>query len=151
MSTYHYPYQRILDVKSKEKENAQLQMAKAIQRQSQAEIRINELEQKIGQATDRVEQQYVAVTRVQDLQGIENYMSVLRKKLSFEKKEVEFAKKNVDKKQEVLREKLKEEKTWMVLREKKENEHLEGLKHIEQQELDEMASTSFNRLSESKG
>lgn len=126
-------------------------MAKAIQRQSRAESRIDELETKIDQANDQVEQHYDRIIRVQDLQGVQDYVSVLRKKLSLEKNEFEIAKKNVEKKQEVLIEKLKEEKTWKVLREKKEAEYLEEIKYLEQQELDEMASTSFNRLSESKG
>lgn len=151
MATFHYPYQRILDVKAKEKENAQLQMAKAIQRQTRAEQKIHELESMIDQVNHQIEQQYQEVITVQDLLGMEYYTNTLRKRLQFEKSEYEFAKKNVDKKQEVLHEKLKEEKTWSLLKEKQEEEFRQEVKKNEQHELDEMASSSFTRLSEFKG
>lgn len=151
MASFQYPYQRILEVKSKEKEMAQIQMAKALQRQTRAEIKINELESKIDQVNTQIEQRYQETVKVQDLLGMEYYTNTLRKRLHLEKNEFAFAKKNVAKKQEVLLEKLKEEKTWERLKEKKEEEYLHEVKLAEQQELDEMASSSFTRLSDVRG
>jgi flagellar FliJ protein len=147
MSSFHYPFQRILDIKEKEKESSQFKMAKAIQRQEKVEVRLSELQANMSSVQSQLnskQQQGVSIT---ELRMMEDYIEHLRKCLSLEYSEFKFAKKNVEKKQEVLLEKLKEEKTWIVLKEKQEQEFFEQSKIQEQSQLDEMATTRFYRHS----
>jgi flagellar FliJ protein len=151
MSRFHYPFQRVLELKEKEKENSQLQMAKAIRRQEKVELRLSELQEDISQAQSQLSAKQKRGISIIELRMLEDYIEHLRRRLSLEHTEFKFAKKNVEKKQEVLLEKLKEEKTWIVLKEKQAQEFFHQGKIQEQIQLDEMATTSFYRRSAFKG
>jgi flagellar FliJ protein len=151
MARFHYPFQRILELKEKEKENSQLQMAKAIRRQEKVEVRLSELQANMYQAQSQLTMKQEQGISIIEIRMLEDYIEHLRRRLSLEHTEFKFAKKNVEKKQEVLLEKLKEEKTWIVLKEKQEQEFFHQSKIQEQLQLDEMATTSFYRRSALKG
>jgi flagellar FliJ protein len=151
MAHFHYPFQRILELKEKEKENSQLQMAKAIRRQEKIELRLSELQEDISQSQTQLSIKQEQGISIIELRMLEDYIEHLRRKLSSENNEFKFAKINVEKKQEVLLEKLKEEKTWIVLKEKQEQEFFYQNKIHEQMQLDEIATTSFYRRSAYKG
>ncbi|WP_025027657.1 flagellar export protein FliJ [Caldalkalibacillus mannanilyticus] len=151
MSKYIYPYQRILEMKVKEKENAQLLMAKAVQKQTNIESRIMDLQSTITTVQERLSSEQNVGMPILQLRMIGDYVSNLQKRVGIERIQLDFAKKNVDKKQEVLRDALKEEKTWDLLKEKKQQEHLEFIKQKEQSQLDEISNQMFYRQMEAKG
>lgn len=144
MFKFNYSFQRILDIKEKEKETAQLQMAKAIQRQERTEIKLNQVFTELEEEEQRLygkQQQGVSIT---ELRFRENYVDYLRKKASVEKEALIVANKNVDIKQDLLQDKLKEEKIWSIHKEKKVLEFLDGLKKEEQIHLDELSSQRYH-------
>lgn len=151
MSKYIYPYQRILEMKVKEKENAQLLMAKAVQKQTNIESRIMDLQSTITTVQEQLSSEQNVGMPILQLRMIGDYVSNLQKRVGIERIQLDFAKKNVDKKQEVLRDALKEEKTWDLLKEKKQQEHLEFIKQKEQSQLDEISNQMFYRQMEAKG
>lgn len=148
MSIFHYPFQKILELKEKEKESAQQQMAKAIQRQEKIELRVADLNDSYSAAREHLAIKQEQGIAIMELRRREDYVEHLRRNLRLEQEDCRLAKKNVDKKQEVLHDKLKEEKTWFVLKEKQELEFIERSKLEEQNQLDEMASNRYYRLSQ---
>lgn len=151
MAIFHYPFQKILVLKEKEKEIAQLQMAKAIQRHEKIEIKLAELHSTLLAAQELLATKQEQGVSIIEIRRIEDYVEHLRRCLLLEQEDCRLAKKNVDKKQEVLHEKLKEEKTWCVLKEKQEQDFMEKSKMVEQNQLDEMASSRYYRLSHLRG
>lgn len=151
MSIFHYPFQRILKLKEKEKESAQLQMAKAIQRHEKIELKLAELHSIFLAAQEQLATKQEHGVSIIEIRRIEEYVEHLRKCLRLDQEDCRLAKKNVDKKQEVLHEKLKEEKTWFVLKEKQEQNFIERSKLLEQNQLDEMAGSRYYRLSHLRG
>lgn len=148
MSIFHYPFQKILELKEKEKEGAQKEMAKAIQRQEKIELRLADLHDLYIAAQEQFAFKQEQGTVIVELRRIEDYVEHLRRCLRLEQEDCSFAKKNVDKKQEVLHDKLKEEKTWFVLKERQELEFINRSKLQEQKQLDEVASNRYYRLSQ---
>lgn len=148
MSIFHYPFQKILELKEKEKESAQKEMAKAIQRQEKIELRLADLHDLYIAAQEQFAFKQEQGTVIVELRRIEDYVEHLRRCLRLEQEDCSFAKKNVDKKQEVLHDKLKEEKTWFVLKERQELEFINRSKLQEQKQLDEVASNRYYRLSQ---
>lgn len=148
MSIFHYPFQKILELKEKEKESAQKEMAKAIQRQEKIELRLADLHDLYIAAQEQFAFKQEQGTVIIELRRIEDYVEHLRRCLRLEQEDCSFAKKNVDKKQEVLHDKLKEEKTWFVLKERQELEFINRSKLQEQKQLDEVASNRYYRLSQ---
>ncbi|WP_202077083.1 flagellar export protein FliJ [Caldalkalibacillus salinus] len=151
MATFHYPYQRIIEVKEKEKEQAQLQVARAQQKQSRLEKKLHEIEEKIAGINQKMSKNKQGTILIQQLKEMEAYRQNLKKKLASEKVHYASVKKNVDKKQEVLIEKLKEEKMWMHLKEKYKENVVTEQKRKEQLALDELARNSFRRLEGTRG
>lgn len=148
MSIFHYPFQKILELKEKEKESAQKEMAKAIQRQEKIELRLADLHDLYIAAQEQFAFKQEQGTVIVELRRIEDYVEHLRRCLRLEQEDCSFAKKNVDKKQEVLHDKLKEEKTWFVLKERQELEFINRSKLQEQKQLDEVANNRYYRLSQ---
>jgi flagellar export protein FliJ len=141
----------MLELKEKEKENAQLLMAKAIQSQETIEDRLNEISNKITVVEAQIDMKQNQKIPIKELQMSETYIGQLKKRLHLEQIQLSMAKKNVEKKQEVLRETLKEEQTWFLLKEKKELEYFEQQKIEEQNQLDEIASRLYFRQMGLKG
>jgi flagellar FliJ protein len=145
MVKYHFPFQRILEVREKEKENAQLNMAKAIQKQERIESRIEELFHKISDTREQLQDRQAHGVTINELKWSEFYVNQLQQRITVEQSQLSFAKKNVEKRQEVLWGALKEEKTWFSLKEKKEFEYSHQLKTIEQSQIDEISTQLFFR------
>jgi len=150
MAKFIYPYQRILEMKAKEKEQAQLLMAKALQKQESIESRISNLMHSISDVQERLTSKQDAGIPITELRMIADYVTTLQKRVDLERMDLGFAKKNVDKKQEVLRDALKEEKTWEILKEKQQKEFLDVVKLREQVQLDEISNQVFYRHMEQR-
>lgn len=142
MAKFKFSYERILDLKQKEKESAQTQMSHAIKNQVRIEGKVLSISEKLEEVESLWEskQEKALVT---DLISMANYVQALRSSLKREQQSLQIAKINVEKKQEDLRDKLKEENIWSSLKEKAEETYMTEMKWQEQLIQDETAVTRF--------
>lgn len=145
MAKFHYPFQKILDLKENEKEFAQIQMAEAIKQQEESLRKNQEIYQKISEAENLKKQKQQDGVNIFELRMLEDYTNQLQAQLFSAERELEQMESNVLKTQSDLRMKIQEEKTWINLKNQKLTEYEEQIKLTEQNFFDEMASTRFYR------
>lgn len=143
MLNFSYSFQRILDIKEKETENAQAQVAKALRNLNRAETRFERVNEELRQAEGKLYEQQERGVSISELRTREMYINHLRDRMKEEKAALHLANKNVHKKQDILFEKLKEEKKWSIHKEKLAQQYIDELKKKEQLELDELSSQRF--------
>ncbi|WP_270180642.1 flagellar export protein FliJ [Alkalihalobacillus sp. CinArs1] len=138
---YKFPFQRILDMKENEKEQVQLEMAETLKVQSNLEQEIAMLEQKVNSFRETLEKRQFEGLSVTELIEEEAHVSFWDQKLNEKKEALRQLDEQVSGHQENLAEKVREEKTWQSIKEKRREEHNREIKLIEQNELD-----SFNTV-----
>ncbi len=151
MAKFHYPFQKILDLKENEKEFAQIQMAEAIKKQEESLRKNQEIYQKIIDVENLKKQKQHDGVNIFELRMLENYINQLKEQLISAERELEQLESNVLRTQSHLRVKVQEEKTWINLKNQKQSQFDEKVKLSEQSFFDEMASTRFYRLSAERG
>ncbi|WP_182101576.1 flagellar export protein FliJ [Niallia taxi] len=145
MAKFIYPFQRILELKERETETAQYEVAKALERENKSQERLDALYNKIEEAQNELKEEQKHGMTADDLKIRMNFIIQLQKQLTFEQYELNSAKQNVNRKRDLLTDRVKEEKTWTMLKDKKREEHLFAENLAEQNVLDEMATTRFFR------
>lgn len=128
-------------MKENEKEQAQLEMAETLKVQSDLEQEITVLEQKLNTMRESLEQRQFEGLPITELIKEEAHLSFLDQKLSEKKAHLKQLNERVSGHQENLAEKVREEKTWQSIKEKRREEHNREIQIIEQNELD-----SFNTV-----
>lgn len=152
MATFHYPFQKILDLKENEKEFAQIQMAEAIKKQEASLRKNQEIYQKIIEVESEIKQKQQVGVNIFELRTLENYLNQLKDQLVSAELELSEMEGNVTQSQNHLRLKVQEEKTWVNLKNQKQSQFEEKEKLSEQTFFDEMAANRFYRaLSTERG
>ncbi len=116
MATFHYPFQKILDLKENEKEFAQIQMAEAIKQQEASLRKSQEIYRKIIEIENEKKLKQQAGVNIFELRMLENYIDQLKEQLLSAELELAKTESNVTKTQSDLRLKVQEEKTWVNLK-----------------------------------
>jgi flagellar protein FliJ len=145
VATFHYPFQKILDLKENEKEFAQIQMAEAIKKQEVSLRKNQEIYQKIIEVENEIKQKQQAGVNIFELRMLENYLNQLKDQLITAELELAQMDSNVTKSQNDLRLKVQEEKTWVNLKKQQLSQFEEKEKLSEQTLFDEMAANRFYR------
>ncbi len=128
-------------MKENEKEQVQLEMAETLKVQSDLEQEIATLEQKLNTMRQALEQRQFEGLSVTELIKEEAHISYLDQKLGEKKMYLKQLDERVSDHQENLAEKVREEKTWQSIKEKRREEHNKEIQIFEQNELD-----SFNTV-----
>jgi len=152
VATFHYPFQKILDLKENEKEFAQIQMAEAIKQQEASLRKSQEIYRKIIEIENEKKLKQQAGVNIFELRMLENYIDQLKEQLLSAELELAKTESNVTKTQSDLRLKVQEEKTWVNLKNQQRSQFEEKEKLLEQTFFDEMAANRFYRaLSTERG
>lgn len=144
MLKFKYSYQRVLDLKTREKEAAQAQVAQAMRKLEKAEQTARELSAQL----EREENKLWAVGQSISISEIRNrvtYIEHLRRQMMQQQLAVRMASRQVQQKQNILDEKVKEEKKWSIHKEKLALQYLEERKRQEQLQLDELSAQRYFR------
>lgn len=147
MATFHYPFQKILDLKENEKEFAQIQMAEAIKNQEVSLRKNQEIYQKIIGIENEKNQKQQNGVNISELRMLESYISQLKEQLLSAERELEQMESHVNQTQSHLRIKVQEEKTWINLKNHKQSQFENKVKVSEQSFFDEMAANRYYRAS----
>ncbi|WP_404330211.1 flagellar export protein FliJ [Mesobacillus maritimus] len=152
MATFHYPFQRILDLKENEKDFAQIQMAEAIKKQEESLRKNQEIYQKIIEVENEKNQKQLDGVNIFELRMLENYIDQLKNQLLSAERDLERLDTHVVQTQSHLCVKVQEEKTWLNLKNQRRKQFDQEMKQSEQALFDEMAANRFYRaLSTERG
>lgn len=140
---FHFVFQKVLDVKEKEKEQAQQEFGKVQRRQTELQEQICELQMQkeflLNQYNDVHQKTIMEILQVQqDIEHFDHRIHHLSDQFSLINTQVE-------QKQQVLLDRVKEAKIWKQSKVKSFNTFQKQLEKREQSMLDEMAVLRYSR------
>ncbi|WP_371017952.1 flagellar export protein FliJ [Pseudalkalibacillus sp. JSM 102089] len=138
MAAFHFPFQRILDVKENEKSQAQLEMAESLKAQVDIERSLRDLEQAVLSMRQRLEERQQEGVSIIDLLKEEEHITYLEGQLHQKRNQLIQVEHQVSEQQDTLASKVREEKTWQSIKETRKEEFYHDMKMIEQNELDDL-------------
>ncbi|MDO6656348.1 flagellar export protein FliJ [Anaerobacillus sp. 1_MG-2023] len=138
MAAFHFPFQRILDVKENEKSQAQLEMAESLKAQVDIERSLRDLEQAVLSMRQRLEERQQEGVSIIDLLKEEEHITYLEGQLNQKRNQLIQVEHQVSEQQDTLASKVREEKTWQSIKETRKEEFYHDMKMIEQNELDDL-------------
>jgi flagellar FliJ protein len=141
--SFVYSFQKILDMKEKEKEQAAVNYNKSVQALRSEEQRLAHLEQDKYELEQRVLQQ--ESTSLAQLKSHYEYIGHLQRLIEVANESKVQAEKEVEAKQFILSERTIDQKIWEKLKEHSFQKYREKISLQEQKEMDEMAVARYYR------
>jgi flagellar FliJ protein len=142
---FHYPLEKIVDLKSNEKVQAEWTLSNAVSRLAAEEGSLQQLMSQKDSLLAIASQDSKNPVNVSHLQLTQKYLDYLDHQILQKNKDVRAAQRNVSDKQENLTAKMQNEKVWLGAKEKAYAEHLSNKLKREQQELDEIAAVRITK------
>jgi flagellar FliJ protein len=140
---FRFPFQKIVDLKSNEKMQAEWMLSSAVSRLDEEERSLDGLEQEKDRIQGHMVQSSETFISVLDLQIMQTYIHHLSSQISSKQQDVENAKLKVDDKQKDLSNRMLDEKVWNRAKEKAYIQYQATLQKKEQEQLDDMASVRY--------
>lgn len=137
--TFQFPYERILNLKEKEKDHAFSELGLSLKVKEAVEKELNKLIQEKDECLLRWKQSN-EITYISVIQQRNEYLGFINTKIAAIEARLAEIDEEIRMKKEEYLSKQKDEKTWHHLREKSFSEYVEKQKKIEQNLLDEMAT-----------
>lgn len=141
---YQFPLQRVLDVKEKEKQQAQQELGNSLKKQQEAETKMTLLNEKRGNVQSSMLQQNSGC-KASRLHEYQRYITYLDQQILQVEHHLVQTKIEVDHKQGILVQKSKEERVWQGWKQELFQRHQQEVSKKEQEMLDEMASVRYFR------
>lgn len=140
---FHYAFQKIVDLKSNEKTQAEWMLSSAIGKLQAEEKSLNELYEMRDQMYRAQQEVASRCAPVAEIRNIQVYAEYLEECIERKRDDIRIAHVNVTKKQKVLSDKMLDEKVWLKARDKSQEKFRHESLLREQNELDEMATVRF--------
>jgi flagellar FliJ protein len=138
---FRYHLQKLVDLKSNEKEQAEWMLSEAVTQLLREETALSGLLEEKERVDAELEAAAAETTSVSRVQMLQHYSEHLERQIRIKQGEVKKAQENVTVKRTFLAEKMKEEKVWLKAREKAELQFVSLMMKKEQEHLDEIALT----------
>ena len=136
---FRYPLQKLVDLKTNEKEQAEWMLSEALGRLQREESALSELMAEQAQVGEELENASARSTAISRMQLLQHYSQHLEQMIRLKLRDVDGAKTDVADKQLALSGKMMEEKVWTKAKEKAQLQFTAILMKKEQEELDEIA------------
>lgn len=140
---FQYAFQKIVDLKSNEKTQAEWMLSSAIGKLQAEEKSLSELFDMREQMLKAQQDAACRCAPVAEIQNIATYLEYLEACIEKKKDDIRIANHHVNEKQEHLTEKMLDEKVWLKARDKSKEKFRQESLLREQNELDEMATVRF--------
>lgn len=140
---FHYAFQKIVDLKSNEKTQAEWMLSSAIGKLQAEEKSLNELYEMRDQMYRAQQELASRCVPVAEIRNIQVYAEYLEECIERKRDDIRIAHVNVTKKQKVFSDKMLDEKVWLKARDKSQEKFRHESLLREQNELDEMATVRF--------
>lgn len=142
---FKYSFQKIVDVKLSEKEQAERVLSHAVSHLVREEQRLYELNKQQDELRQQASSTLMKSACAAELRMIQNYAEHLIQQIEQKIEHVDVAKHTVSTKRINLQEKMREEEIWNKAREKAYGKYVAEMRLKEQNILDEMATNRFKR------
>lgn len=144
---FRYHFQKIVDLKSNEKTQAEWILSQAIEKLREEESNLTDLENAKFGMQEELQKVSTNCTTVSNLMLLQSYVDHIEQRIQEKHLDLQSAKTVVQKRQEVLTDKMLEEKVWMKAKEKAYQKFSLQMLKKEQEELDEMVTNRYKKLS----
>lgn len=147
MKVFQFHLQKVLDLKEKEKEQAEWAFGKSIQRKNEEEWRLCRLNEHHDEMTNKLQEAQMQTCSAAQLIQITQYRQSVERSITNQQRTLYGCEQEVERCQYRLTERMKESQLWQRLRERSLNQYLEVEKVREQKELDEIGTQLYLRRS----
>jgi len=143
MAKFRYPYQKIVDLKSSEKTQAEWLLAAAIGKLEQEERTLARLQEELAAWLDRLQTEAESGASLAELQIMQSYVEYLNSAIRKQQENVDRALAEKERRREALADRMIDEKVWLKAKERAFQHFRLEQQRAEQNELDEIASVRF--------
>jgi len=143
MARYRYPYQKIVDLKSSEKTQAEWLLAAAVGKLEQEERTLGRLQEELAEWLGRLQTETESGASLAELQMMQSYIEYLNAAIRKQQENVQRAHAEKERCREALADRMIDEKVWLKAKEKAFQHFMHMQQRSEQNELDEIASVRF--------
>ncbi|BAH44455.1 MULTISPECIES: flagellar export protein FliJ [Brevibacillus] len=147
MRVFQFHLQKVLDLKEKEKEQAEWAFGKSIQRKNEEEWKLSQLTEHHDEMTMRLQEVQMQTCSASQLISITQYQQSVARSIQNQQRTLHGCEQDVERCQSRLTERMKESQLWQRLREKSLHQFLDDQKQREQKELDEIGTQLYLRRS----
>jgi len=137
---FHYPFQKIVDLKNGEKTQAEWRLSEAVRKLSEEEISLHRLFTEREGLMNQTGEEASRRTTASRLMQLQTYLQHIDLQIAGKRENVRIAERNVTERRLGLSQKTLEEKVWLKAKEQAYRRHLSMMRKREQAELDEIAS-----------
>lgn len=142
---FQYSFQKIVDLKSNEKAQAEWVLSEAIGKLRQEENELTELHKIKEDIRNDLTYAAGSGVRASDLHVVHQYVKHLDSRIENKLSDITTAQDVVDQRQHQLTESMMQEKVWLKAKDKAYEQFSSIIRKKEQDTLDEMATTRFKR------
>jgi flagellar FliJ protein len=147
VKVFQFHLQKVLDLKEKEKEQAEWAFGKSVQRKNEEEWKLAQLTVQHDEMTHMLEETQMQTCSAAQLISITQYQQSVARSITRQQRTLRGCEQDVERCQSHLTERMKESKLWHRLREKSLYQFLDEQRQREQKELDEIGTQLYLRRS----
>ncbi|MCS7461895.1 flagellar export protein FliJ [Paenibacillus doosanensis] len=144
---FRYAFQKIVDLKTNEKTQAEWMLSEAIGKLREEESSLTELHSVKDGIHEQLHQVSSNRATISQMLMLQQYADHIDHQIQLKHKDLEHAQQAVNIKQDVLAGRVMEEKVWTKAKEKALTRFQTMVLKKEQDQMDEMATNRFRRLS----
>lgn len=147
MRRFKYAFQKIVDLKTNEKTQAEWMLSEAIGKVREEESTMSMLCSEKDELQEQLHMTSVGKTTISEIMLLQHYVDAVSNQIVMKNNDLERAKRVMVTKQDALADKMLEEKIWSKAKDKAHQSFATTMLKKEQEQLDEMATNRFRRLS----
>ncbi|MEC0139453.1 flagellar export protein FliJ [Paenibacillus macerans] len=140
---FRYVYQKVLDLKSNEKTQAEWMLSAAVRELQSEQRSLEQLFEEQARTASAIQDEMENSASMLKLQELQRYMEYIEQSIARKLGDVKRAELNVEQKKSILNGKMLDEKVWLKAKEKAKEKFQHEMLLREQNELDEMATVRF--------
>ncbi|MGP0583740.1 flagellar export protein FliJ [Paenibacillus timonensis] len=140
---FRYVYQKVVDLKSNEKTQAEWMLSAAVGELQSEQRSLEQLLEEKASIAAAIAAEAENTASMIKLQELQRYMGFIDQAIERKQGDIRVAEKKVEHKKTVLKGKMLDEKVWLKAKEKAMDKFQHDMLLREQNELDEMATVRF--------
>ncbi|QHT60696.1 flagellar export protein FliJ [Paenibacillus lycopersici] len=143
MSRFQYAFQKIVDLKSSEKSQAEWQLSVVVGKLSQEEASLQQLREERAAWADRLQNASLHAVPLSEITTIQTYIHFMDDRIGRKHRDVQKAETAVEERRRFLSDRMMDEKVWLKTRENAFQRFKADMMAKEQHALDELATARF--------
>ncbi|SFI53281.1 flagellar FliJ protein [Paenibacillus sp. UNC496MF] len=143
MARFHYAYQKIVDLKTSEKSQAEWQLSVVVGKLAQEEQSLRQLQSERAVWSEKLQNASLRAVSLSEIMTIQTYIDYLDDGILRKIGDVKKAESAVDAGRKTLSDRMVDEKVWLKTKEHAHKRFMAEMTVKEQHESDELASVRF--------